>query len=266
MVAENLEFLDQEGPQDAAVTEEVVEEHGEAVAQESGETEAPPATEQEPTDYDPGDPAERTPEQRAGLRQALKAQKDRRKEAERQLAELQGRLSVLEEQRQQQQPQTPQPSDEDIDDEYWTDPRGYQHKLVSGVESRLRVQLSEQMVKATHDDYADVVEVFKAKAKDNPALVAQMMASPNPAQYAYDTGKQIKAIGEAKSFDEIRANIEAELRPQIEADLRKKYALDSAAQATTTSASARSASGNSPGPDYDSMSVNEILKGVNNQF
>jgi hypothetical protein len=82
-----------------------------------------------------------------------------------------------------------------------------------------RVALSEQFVKQQHQDYDEVSTLFAEQAKRDPELLNRLYAHPNPAQYAYQVGQQIKFMQEVgndpaayrkKLEDEIRAQIVAE--------------------------------------------------------
>lgn len=82
-----------------------------------------------------------------------------------------------------------------------------------------RFNISEDLVRQTHQDVDEVVGVFMEAAKQNPALAAQMHAHRSPWKFAYDEGKRLKFASEIGNDPEayrkkVRAEIEAELRGQ----------------------------------------------------
>lgn len=176
-------------------------------------------------------------------RKALIEERKKRQEYERLLAETNGKLQAFQQFAQQRQA----PQDQarpDPEAEFYKNPTQFVGSTVQEQVDRVRLDLSQQMMRSAHADYDEKANAFVEAAQQNPSLVMQLRSHPNPAQFAYDTGKVITATRGAKSWDEAVANIRKDLRAEIEAEIRKERALTAAEQASTSSATApgRSAS------------------------
>lgn len=147
-------------------------------------------------------------------------EEEQRKGLERELQELRAKLSAPPPQ--QQAPQQP-PAPREMPDPV-SDPVGFRE----WTEERMlneRMNMSEAMVRAQHDDVDEAVEVFKAEAQRNPALVAQLRAQQHPWQWAYQQAKRIKAMSEIGDDPAaFRARIEAEARQRFEAEMAQQPA------------------------------------------
>lgn len=175
-----------------------------------------------------------------GLKRALAAARgDKRKarkkwqETERQLAELSGKLSVLEQQRHvAAQPQKPK---EDDDLAFFEKPGaavdGRIERALSAATAQQRREFAlgvRETVKAQFSDFEDAERQFFEVMKNDQGLAARFHATPPHAQpmFAYQTGKTLKRLEGVTSVDEL----EAKLRKEIEAEF--------AAKTTTTSTQA----------------------------
>lgn len=85
-----------------------------------------------------------------------------------------------------------------------------------------RVNMSEMVARRHHQDFDEKISVFPDLLKTTPGLYAQWMASPDPAEFAYEVSKNHLEIKEAGSISELRAKIEKETRAKVEAELREK--------------------------------------------
>jgi hypothetical protein len=232
------------------------------------ETPKPPAT----ADKRPSDDIWSDPEGENIPRQVYVATRnkwrDKADEAGRQLAELRGQLSVLQQQR--QQPQIQQPSQQVDPDApfYEKGPAAFVQEQLGSVKDSVqkvlfqdRVARSLHRVQREHADYAEVEGAFfKALT---PHLKAQLEQHPEPAEFVYEHGKTLMELGTrgVSSLSDLRKQIEDELRPQIEADLKKKSALAAAEQASTSSAGARG-SGATSSPVFSGRTpLGKIVKG-----
>jgi hypothetical protein len=182
----DYDFLNEEAPDDV-VPDETVQDTPEPVA-ETVDTPEPPAPEV-PT----------TPEHREETvpLAALKAEREKRQRLEQQLRQAQT---------QQFDPSV-----------FHQDPSSIQHF----VEQRLtaeRFNLSRTMASAQFPDYLEMEEAFIEEAERNPALRAELIASENPALFAYQTAKTIQTFKEVRSGD-----LEKRLRSEIEAKVRAEY-------------------------------------------
>jgi hypothetical protein len=144
---------------------------------------------------------------------ALQEERRKRQELEQQVAAMQAQFA-------QQQPQTPTP-------EFWDDPQGFMAKQLEQHTEQViqrfqeqqameRINASETAAKGKYADYDDAFHAFRQAASASPALVQQMKASPDPAEFAYRTGKRSMDLEKVGSIDELlkaeRAKWEAEVK------------------------------------------------------
>lgn len=84
-----------------------------------------------------------------------------------------------------------------------------------------RLNASEAAAKAKYADYDDAFHAFRQAVQSNPALSAQMTSSPDPADFAYRTGKRALDLERVGSFDELvkaeREKWEAEMKAAMPA-------------------------------------------------
>lgn len=168
------------------------EDTGEAPAQE--QTGAPPAPDHVP---------------RAAL------QDERRKRQE-----LEARLQMLEQQ--SRQPQQPQEMPD-----FWENPNAVisnqVDQAVSQALQRWQVQqlqekadMAEAAARAKYQDYDDAFAKFREQIEVNPSLIQQMRQANDPAEFAYQRGKQAIDMADPDTY---RAKIEAEVRAKLEAEM-----------------------------------------------
>jgi hypothetical protein len=133
---------------------------------------------------------------------ALQDERRKRQEYERKLAEMEARIAQLQP-RQQQQPE-PQP-----EADWYTNPQAAAQQMQMALRHEVvksRFEISEAVMSERYDDYTDMREVFTQAAQANPALREQLLQHPNPAKFAYDTGKQIQEWNDfVASRDEFRS-------------------------------------------------------------
>lgn len=161
------------------------------------------------------EPKQELSEKEKGILAGLEAERRKRQDVERELAELRTRLQA-----QPQQPQQPQKT-------FYDDPDAalaqQEQRFQFGM-LQTRAQTSEMIARSQHQDYDQVFEVFKEVVKTTPGLVERMFADPHPAEFAYKVGKNYKAIQEAGSVDNMRAQIEKEVRLKLEQEYKDKEA------------------------------------------
>lgn len=121
------------------------------------------------------------------------------------------------------------PPEKKDDKTFWDDPEGALKKQQDQIQSLLintKLNTAEAIARGKYSDFDEKVAVFRDLASQTPALVQQMLAAPDPADFAYKTGKIHKELQEAGSMDKLRADIEAKARAderaKVEAEYKKK--------------------------------------------
>lgn len=184
--------------------ERLRDEHGRFVAKETGDQPAAEATEVPPT-------PEVKDQLPSGEYAALKAERRKRQELERQLAEVQQRLT----------PQQPAPPPADL----WEDPNAFfeqrfnqfGQQLMQQIEAKQwseRATAQEAAARAKHEDFDDALESFHQLAAANPAIIEELRASPDVAEFAYSKGREAMLLQQHGGIEGIlkaeRAKWEAE--------------------------------------------------------
>lgn len=137
---------------------------------------------------------------------AVLDERRKRQSLEEEIKQLKGQMQ------QSQETQVEKPKRPDVFD----DPDGafdYMNKMFDEKLNKTRFEMSREIVKSMHDDYQDVVNVFLDKAKNNPLLEQQLNTAPNPALFAYETGK---------NFIETQKLTDPNYREQLKEELRKE--------------------------------------------
>ena len=181
-----------------------------------------------PPEADPDD-AKPVPEDVAGLRSAIQAERAKRNDYKGERDRLQGEAAALKAElealRRAAATPAPPPVPERAAEPVaipspLEDPAGYH----AYQEQRLfneRLNMSEAMLRTQHDD-ADVdakIEVFKKAAAANPALRAELTRQPHPFRWAYQQAQRIMAMDEIGDDPAAyRARVETELRARLEAE------------------------------------------------
>lgn len=189
-----------------------------------------------------GDPQAAPPaaeEQHSIPPKALQEERRKRQELEHQLAELTARL---------QQPQMPPPS-------IWEDEQGWQQhfggqvvsEAVNAATLNARLDMSEMMVRQSHEDFEDKKAQFLEMMKETPGLQQKAIADPHPWNFAYNYVTNHQRMQELSATNV--SELEAKLREQIRAELaaEQKPAAPSA-QIPETLADAQSARGGGAQP------------------
>lgn len=209
----------------------------------------------------------------------FKAVNEERQELRRQLAERDGRLSVLDRSQQQTaQPQTQTPV-QPLEDRWFTDGPGLHretHGRIDGLERRLAYHDSEAAVRAEVADFDAKRQAFagalaqeeanfsaaqaRGQAMDRPLLRGLGM-SQDPGRYVYETGTAIAEWGGVKSPAEYREKVRKEIESEVEQRVRRELSVANAANASTTNAGARG-SGATTAPVLRETSDKEIFRGA----
>jgi hypothetical protein len=204
-----------------AATERARDEKGRYLPK--GEEEAAPAA--EPVESAP--PAPSDDDSPTVPRKALIDERSKRQSLESQLEEMNRRIASM----QPQQPEIQQPQQKP---DQWEDPEGHERWILDQAAEmaeqravqafqRQHVIMSAEAAKTKYPDYLDKVAVFERLAAENPALSAQMLNHPNPAEYAYSIAKSHEEVSQYGSLDEWKAaervKLEAEALEKLKASL-----------------------------------------------
>lgn len=88
------------------------------------------------------------------------------------------------------------------------DEKGYTDSVLSEVDRRIqnnKIESSQVMMREQHEDYDDKEKLFVMLAKDDPTLVNQMRAAPNPALFVY---QHVTEHMETQEFRENKSEFE----------------------------------------------------------
>ncbi len=217
-MADVTDFLDDITGANAPVQEapaETEEEVGEAPQRPEQESTATQAVETGESNAEVPPAPDKSKEEQGTLA-GLKAEREKRQEAQRRAEELERQLAEL----RQQQEQARRP-------EFFDDPTAYVQAEVQTATQRIQQQFYAAMeadLREQHSDYDEVIQALIQRAQDNPVLAQKVFQSPNPAREAYRLGRQIQQMEKMQDPDAYRVQIEAELRAKWEAELREKAA------------------------------------------
>jgi len=120
----------------------------------------------------------------------------------------------------------------------WTDLPGALAQQQKSFEEQLKQQrllVSEEMAREKYKDFEEVIGHFNQAVEANPALANQMVASRNPAEFAYKQGLLQKELGTVNG-DPIayRTKLEQDLRSKLEAEFAAKYGVKPAPAVPTS--------------------------------
>lgn len=105
------------------------------------------------------------------------------------------------------------------------DPEGAVNHMENIVNARLwelRASLSRDIVAQQYSDYAEKETAFLALAEESPQLVTDMMASDNPARFAYDTARKREEWQAMQNIDDVKARMRAELKAELLGELEQE--------------------------------------------
>lgn len=183
---------------------------------ETAPTKEPPA---EPAKPEPAKPAVAAPQQEftdkeKAFQRAMLEERGKRQELERRLAAIEAAKGAAP----AEAPKT-----------FWDDPEAAlaKHRAEIRTEAtNARLQTSEFIARQKHQDFDEKVATFEKILQQTPGLAQQWLASPDPAEFAFTTGKNHLELEQAGSIDQLRAKIEKEtearVRLKLEAELKEK--------------------------------------------
>jgi len=169
----------------------------------------PPAPEPAPAVPEPAAAAPQQPmtDKEKAFYTAMSEERRKRQEIERKFNELQ----------QAQPPQEPKA--------FWDDPEAalqtFKHE-VDKVVTTTRMDTAEQIARSKYNDFDDKINVFAEVLQNTPGLREHWMQAPDPAEFAYRTGKNYMELQQAGNIDALRAKIESEVRMKLEAEMKAK--------------------------------------------
>ena len=154
---------------------------------------------------------EMSPEVRAFLK-AAQDERTKRQALERELAELKAA-----------KPAEPAKT-------FWDDPEAAlkaQEQKIEGIVTQTRLTTAEAIARGKYTDFDEKVAIFQEVLQKTPGIYQQWLASADPAEYAYQLGKNHQELQAVGSIEGLRAQItketEARVRAQVEAELKAKY-------------------------------------------
>lgn len=210
LMDESVEFQTEEEPTTEA-TEEVT-----ASAEEEAK---PEETTEEPTgDDDDSTPESNTDEdtEKQGQLSALKAERAKRQDLERQLNELKSQF---------EKPQEPETAPDAIDD-----PEGFHKHIAQQIEQeslKNRITMSQELMRSQHADYDEKEAKFLELAQSDQSLIVQMKSHAMPAKFVMDTVNKHERFSKFDSFDDaLKAEVEktkSDIEKQVEERLRAEY-------------------------------------------
>ena len=195
---------------------------------EEPEAEEVEAKAEEPKAKEPEKPAPPPGDEGKVPLQALLDEREKRQQYEKE-------LKAFREQQEQAKAKSPKLPD------YFEDPEGYNAAVEKMIAERVAVteqkfqqqmstawlSMSERAAKARYEDFDEKLAAFEKEAQTNPVLAAQMMQSPDPGDYVYQTGKKLMALSTTPDLDSLREQIRNELMAEMkqgEAEKKAKLA------------------------------------------
>lgn len=126
------------------------------------------------------------------------------------------------------------------------------------------LNMSEAQAKLRHDDFDDMkVVFFDEMAANNPDLMTQANAQPDPYEFVYQQAKTHNEFKGVNSVDDLKAKIEVEVRAKLEAEYADKAnaATEKAiSNALPQSLSNTTAKGGNTAPEWEgAMPLNKIF-------
>lgn len=109
--------------------------------------------------------------------------------------------------------------------QFWDDPEGHlkafeQH--IAGITTNTRLQTAEMIARSKYQDFDEKLEIFKGILEQTPGLWQQALASPDPAEFVYKTGKNYKDLQSAGNLESLKAKMEKEIRIKVEEEYKAK--------------------------------------------
>ena len=164
------------------------------------------ATPAQPAAQQPAQPQQQFTEKERAFLAAAQDERRKRQALEQQLAALQ-----------QQNPQEKKT--------FWDDPEAALQQFqqqITQVTMKTKLDTSESIARGRYKDFEENVQEFAALAEQIPGVREQMMAAPDPAEFAYQVGKRQRDLKQIGDIEEYRAKVERETRARLEAEYKAK--------------------------------------------
>lgn len=162
------------------------------------------------TGVEPEETSETVPPTDKLPKEDYKAIREEREKRQRLEAELETLRKQLQSQEQPKEPPAPPPS-------IWDDEQGWQQHFGAQVAQQAalnaKLDLSEMLTRRDNADFDDMKARFLDMARQNPAIVQDALADPDPWGKAYKIAKNAATMAElgATDLDTLRAKIREEL-------------------------------------------------------
>lgn len=169
----------------------------------------------------------------AAFKQAAIAERQKRQELERQIAEL-------------RQSQAPQPPAFDVDPHAAFDAL---RNEVSTVVTNARLDLSEDLARERHPDFDEKFAIFEQMVQENPHVLTEISRASNPAERMYTIASNHQKLQQAGSLDALKEQMRAELRAEIEAELKAREDADAKKRAALPTTLSDTTSAGKPEPE-----------------
>lgn len=112
---------------------------------------------------------------------------------------------------------------------FWDDPEGAltrHREEIRAETTNTRLNTAELIARSRYPDFDEKVAEFAQLVQSTPGLAQQWIAAPDPAQFAYTTGKNHLLLKQAGSLDalteKVRTETEATVRAKVEAEYKAK--------------------------------------------
>lgn len=113
--------------------------------------------------------------------------------------------------------------------QFWEDPEGKMKEFEAKMEGAVvntRLNTAETIARAKYPDFQEKVDIFATVLSQTPGLQQQWLSSPDPAEFAYRTGKNHQEIQQLDGIEgvkeQVRKETEAKVRAELEAEYKKK--------------------------------------------
>ncbi len=160
------------------------------------------------------------PPEVTGLEAGIAAERTKRQEAERRVAEFEARIKAME-QRENQRANPPAPPPDPL-----TDPQGFAQTFqqqMQAMQINQRVDMSVAVARMKHQDFDQALDEWNGLIAQDQNLYTQAVQQKDPAEWAYQHVKRqqlLKEVGDDPAS--YRTKLEAEIRQKLEAEYQQR--------------------------------------------
>lgn len=83
-----------------------------------------------------------------------------------------------------------------------------------------KIEISQDMMRSQHDDYAERETQFIEMAQNNPQLIADMQNAANPARFVYDSVIKSEKLAQMENVEDYEAKVRAEIEEKVRAEIK----------------------------------------------